>query len=327
MFKDFLSERQPIVERVLTNALTNKQLSHAYLFMGSKGTKMLETAKWMAQSLICPHANPHACEVCDVCRRIEENSYSDMIILDGTKTSIKKDDVLSLQEKFSKTALEGYGQKFYILNGADNATPEALNSLLKFLEEPSGQDMTAFLISEKPERLLETIVSRCQSLSFRAQNRFELMDELEDSELDPYELNLISQIVNDKDEMVSMLENEDTKHSLNLFGLFIEEYSKASYLGELFIQNHVLKKKESPAQERARLTLFLNIGMMFFKDVLFQTETTSKIWKQRMLALPSSFNTLLAFTLFNDSIHKITTNANLSLIIDALIYQLKEDKA
>lgn len=327
MFKDFLSMRQPIVERVLTNALTTHQASHAYLFVGPKGSKMLETAKWFAKSLICPNAAPHACEACDVCRRIEDDIFSDLIILDGTKTSIKKDDVLNLQEKFAKTALEGYGKKFYIINGADNATPEALNSLLKFLEEPSGLDTTAILISEKPERLLETIVSRCQTLTFRAQNRQELLDDIEDSDLDPYELDLISQIVNDKDEMLALLRNDDTKHSLNLFGVFIDEYSKAPYLGELFIQNHVLKKKESPAQDRARLTLFLNIGMMFFKDVLFQTSTPSKVWGRRMRELPNHFNTLLAFTLFNDSIHKITTNANLSLVVDSLIYQLKENEA
>ena len=327
MFSETLKTKQPIVYQIITNALASRQIAHAYLFTGPKGSKMLEAAKWFASTLVCPEAKPYACEHCDVCRRIEEETFADLIVLDGMSTSIKKDDILNLQERFSKTALEGSGKKFYILNGADNATPEALTSLLKFLEEPSGQDTYAFLISEKPERLLETIVSRCQTLVFRAQNRQELMNEVEETDLDPYELNLISQIVNDKEEMITLLQSDDTKHSLNLFGLFIEEYSKAPYLGELFMQNHILKKKESPAQERARLTLFLNIGMMFFKDVMFQTETTSSLWKKRMNHLPKNFNTLLAFTLFNDSMHKISTNANLSLVIDALLYQLKEDKA
>lgn len=327
MFSETLQTKQPIVYQIITNALASNQIAHAYLFTGPKGTKMVETAKWFASTLACPDAEPYACEHCDVCRRIDEETFADLIVLDGTKTSIKKEDILTLQERFSKTALEKTGKKFYILNGADNATPEALNSLLKFLEEPSGHDTYAFLISEKPERLLETIVSRCQTLVFRAQNRQELIDEIQDTDLDAYELNLISHIVNDKEEMINYLQSDDTKHSLNLFGVFIDEYSKAPYLGELFMQNHVLKKKETPAQERARLTLFLNIGMMFFKDVLFQTETSSDLWKKRMTHLPKHFNTLLAFTLFNDSIHKISTNANLSLVIDALLYQLKEDKA
>jgi len=321
-----LKERQPVVEKILYNALIHKQPSHAYLFVGPKGSKMLDTAILFAQSLICKDAKPWACGHCDACTRIESGIFADMILLDGTNQSIKKDDVLNLQEQFSKTALESYGKKFYILNAADNATTEALNSLLKFLEEPSGSDTYAILISEKPERLLETIISRCQTLTFRAQNRQEIIEELNDPNLDPYEVHLVSQLVNDKEEMLGLLRSEEYKHSLNMFGVFIDEYSKAPYLGELFIQNNLLKKKD-PATDRARLTLFLNIGMMFFKDVLFQTATTSKPWKHRMQELPKTFKTLQAFTLFNDSVHKITTNANLSLLIDALIYQLKEEEA
>lgn len=326
MFKDILKERQPVVEKILFNALKHKQPSHAYLFVGPKGSKMLESAKLFAQSLVCPHANPWACETCEVCLRIEEGVYADLILLDGSNSSIKKDEILDLQAQFSKTALEGYGKKFYIMNAAENATTEALNSLLKFLEEPSGHDTYALLISEKPERLLETIVSRCQTLTFKAQNRLELEEELSHHEQDAYELHLIAQMVNDKEEMVELLNSDSYKHSLNLFGVFIDEYTKAPYLGELFLQNHLLKKKD-PSIDRASLTLFLTIGMMFFKDVMFKTPTTSKVWKKRMNDLPNHFNTLLAFTLFNDSIHKITTNANLSLLIDALLYQLKEDEA
>lgn len=326
MDKATLQARQPVVGKILFNALKHKQPSHAYLFVGPKGSKMLETALLFAQSLICKNADPWACGTCDSCTRIAEGVFADMVVLDGTMQSIKKEEILGLQEKFAKTALETYGRKFYILNAAENATPEALNSLLKFLEEPSGHDTYAILISEKPERLLETIVSRCQTLTFRAQNRQELIEELRHEALDPYEIHLISQLVNDKEEMLELLKSDAYRSALSQFGVFIDEYTKAPYLGELFAQNQLLKKKD-PASDRQGLTLFLNIGMMFFKDVLFQTPTESPVWRKRMLELPKGFNTLQAFTLFNDSVHKITTNANLSLLIDALIYQLKEEEA
>ncbi len=327
MFNVYLEEHQPIVSKVIENALNMDHSTHAYLFVGPRGSHMLETAKWMVKNQVCEHANPYACEECELCRRIDEETFNDLIVVNGSDASIKKEDILKLQEQFAKTALEKTGKKFYILNEVDNASIGALNSLLKFLEEPSGDSTYAILISHHPERLLETIVSRCQVLTFRAQNRQDLLKEIPQVNIDAYEVNLISQMVNDKDEMMSLFNDDETRHNINLFGSFIDEYSRSQTLGELFVQSHILKKKSSPAQDRARLTLFLNIGMMFFKDVLFHYEPDSPIWKKRVEQLPKSLDTLKAFTLFNDSVHKITSNANLSLVIDALIYKLKEDKA
>ena len=327
MFREQLKERQPIVERVLFNALTHKQASHAYLFTGPKGTKMVESAILLAQSLVCEHASPWACETCESCVRIQSGIFADLIILDGTDTSIKKDHVLNMQEKFSRTALERYGRKIYIVKAAENATTEALNSLLKFLEEPSGHDTYAILISEKPERLLETIVSRCQNLNFKAQDRQVLLEALQESKLnlDPYELHILTQMVNDQEELLELQSSDLFKQCLTSFGEFIDEYNQAPYLGEIYLQNNLLKRKDAQS-DRQRLTLFLNIGMMFFKDVLFKTQTQSSLWKSRLNHIPRQIKALAAFTIFNDSVHKIGGNANLGLLIDALLYQLKEEE-
>ncbi len=323
MFKPILEERQPIVYKVLYNSLKHKQASHAYLFTGPKGSKKLDTARLFAQSLVCPNHSPFACEECEICKRIEHNTFSDLILLDGSLGSIKKDDVLKLQEAFSKTALETYGKKIYIVNEAEKATEEALNSLLKFLEEPSGQDTYAILISEKPEALLETIISRCQTLSFKAQSQQALLKEIDPNSMDMYEAHLLSEMVNDSEDMNALALDENFKHSLNMFGVFIDEYIKAPYLGEIFIQNHLLKKKEASV-DRIRLHLFFQIGMLFFKDILFKTAFSSKVWKSRMNQIVHQIDPLKAFTLFNDNEAKISQNANLSLLIDALLFQLKE---
>lgn len=326
MNRERLAERQPVVERILFNALTQQQASHAYLFVGPSGTQMKETALFLAQSLVCEDAQPFACKNCDACRRIEQEIFADLIILSGHESSIKKDDVLKLQESFSKTALERYGKKFYILDGADRATPEALNSLLKFLEEPSGNSTYAILISEKPERLLETIVSRCQVLSFKPNSAEAALKDLNLTHIDPYEAQLMTHLVHDLDELDLAFQNEELKAGFQLMACFLDEYTKAPFLGELFLQNHILKRKDV-AGDRRRLTLFLNIGMMIFKDILFKTAIPSVDWKTRIERMPRALDPLKMFGLFNDGVHKISTNANLGLLIDALIYQLKEDEA
>jgi len=142
MFKDILREQQPVVYHTLRNALEHNRLAHAYMFSGPSGTPKKETAYLLAQSLVCKESG-FACEVCDTCERVAHNEYADMIYLDGTSVSIKKDDILKLQHAFAKTGLEKTGKKIYVLDHAENATPDALNSLLKFLEEP-GSDMIAW---------------------------------------------------------------------------------------------------------------------------------------------------------------------------------------
>ena len=349
MFKDVLTERQPIVARVLYNALKHKQASHAYLFVGPKGTRMMETALLFAQSLVCPYHNPWADETCEICVRIQENHFTDLIILDGSVTSIKKDQVLELQEKFSKTALETYGKKIYIVNAAENATTEALNSLLKFLEEPSGSDTYAILISEHPDQLLETIISRCQTLSFKAQNRQELIAQIDMENNDPYEIQLLSQLVNNVEGMMDLQVNDDFRHALAMFGNFIDEYVMAPYRGELFVQTQLLSRRKEenkpdmgesskpedkkkpkepvekgPAMDRRRLSFFFKIGMLFFKDMMFNTPLQSPVWKNRMTQISPIIQPMLAFNLFNDAEDKINTNANLALLIDSVLYKLKE---
>lgn len=347
MFKEVLKERQPIIERVLYNALKHKQASHAYLFVGPKGTRMLETALLFAQSLVCPHKDPWADETCEICDRIQKNHFTDLILMDGTLTSIKKEAVLDMQEQFSKTALESYGKKIYIVNAAENATTEALNSLLKFLEEPNGSDTYAILISEHPDQLLETIISRCQTLTFKAQNRQELVAQIDLENNDPYEIQLLSQLVNNVEGMKDLQLNDDFKHALVMFGNFIDEYVKAPYRGELFVQTQLLSKRKDvekpdmgdapkskeekkapvekgPAVDRRRLSFFFKIGMLFFKDMMFNTPIHSPVWKTRMNHISPIIAPMSAFNLFNDAEDKINTNANLALLIDSVLYKLKE---
>lgn len=331
MFSQALESRQPVVHRVLYNALKHKQASHAYLFTGPKGTRMCETALLFAQALVCPHRNPWPCETCEVCQRITNRHFADLIVLDGLQSTIKKDAVLELQEQFAKTALESYGKKIYIVIAAENATTEALNSLLKFLEEPSGSDTYAVLISEHPEALLETIVSRCQVLTFKPQSRQDLMDEASNESTDPYELHLLTQLVNNVEGMKELQENDEFRSALDHFGAFIDEYARAPYRGELYLQTQLLAKKkdgertkDAASLDRLRLTTFFKIGMLFFKDMLFHDGTPSPLWKQRMNAIRPMIDPMAAFHRFNDAQDKINANANLSLLIDSVLYHLKE---
>ncbi|MBR4275289.1 MAG: DNA polymerase III subunit delta, partial [Bacilli bacterium] len=113
---EYLKKKQPLVYRTFANAIENKRLAHAYLLCGESGTPLLETAKFMAKSLICDHPDPLACEECRSCGRLEHGTYMDFHILGADEDGIKKEEVENVVEDFSKTPTETKGIMIYIIH-------------------------------------------------------------------------------------------------------------------------------------------------------------------------------------------------------------------
>lgn len=204
----YLQEYQPIIYKTFVNSLQKKQLFHAFLFVGNPGTPLLEVSKYLAKSILCDDPSPLACNNCITCLRIESENYPDVVVLDGSKSTIKKDDVLNIEEKFERHAFERKGIMIYILHLVENMTTEAVNSILKFLEEPNTE-VFAFLTTNNPNVILPTIVSRCQTLQLNLIDRNEVIKQAinlgiveEDAELLSYFYNsgeLIFDVINNKD--------------------------------------------------------------------------------------------------------------------------------
>ena len=96
-FKDYLQNHQKIVYNTFCSAIKNNRLSHAYLIKGNEGAPLLETAKFLAKSLVCENADPFACDNCMACVRFDDNNFSDFKILNGQENNIKVSDIESLQ--------------------------------------------------------------------------------------------------------------------------------------------------------------------------------------------------------------------------------------
>lgn len=198
MNKEEFKEEQPVVYQTLSNALKGNHLAHAYLFTGSKGSPKSEAALLFAQSLVCKHpdSDGFACQECPACRRIAGKESLDYFRIEkvgtiierinpfshkkeGTEIQkrIRKQDIVDLQNYFQNTGAEEGGNRIYILEDYDQATPDASNSLLKFLEEPQP-GIFGILIAEEKSAVLPTIQSRCQWIQFRPAHRNKLMDKL-----------------------------------------------------------------------------------------------------------------------------------------------------
>ena len=281
-----------------------------------------ETAYLLAQSLVCRESG-FACEVCDTCERIAHNEYADMIYLDGTSVSIKKDDILKLQHAFAKTGLEKTGKKIYVLDHAENATPDALNSLLKFLEEP-GSDMIAILIVEQLDRVLPTIISRCQNIPFTplsaSQCHAAVQEDLE--ALDAY---LLSSMIRQKSEILEASESEDYQHARFLMKGMLERYLSSPYDALLFLQLEGFPSKQKKHGKQAMLYL-LDMLTIFFRDCLRGSRRQSDTWYQNMLKEYQKKNMDMAAILqiLMQTKDTLLRSVNLQLLVDQMLYRMKE---
>lgn len=162
-----LTGQQKIVSRVLRHALERQELAHAYLFEGSRGTGKRQTALLLAQTLLCEAPeNGAPCQQCRNCRRIASGNHPDVIRIapeEGAAT-IKKEQIAYLMKEFTFHGVES-AKKIFIIEEAEKMTAQAENSLLKFIEEPH-EGTLALLTTDHIHQLLDTIISRCQVLTF-----------------------------------------------------------------------------------------------------------------------------------------------------------------
>lgn len=311
-------QKQKVAYQTIKNALERNTLAHAYLFTGDKGTPKQESAILLAQSILCDQQG-FACGTCDTCVRIQNHLYADFIYVDGNDKSIKKQDILQIQQQFAQTALEEKGKKIYILDGVDNATAEALNSILKFLEEPQA-DTYAILIAQHSDRILETIVSRCQSIPFYRHS--EALQEELDIDLPPLEAHILSTYCASKQQAQETFESDAFQHAIYVFETFmsrLDMFASAS----VFLQNEVITKSKRDDKEVWRI--FLHTLKLACKDsyVLKASQFQNSWGKNAQIVLKLKRDRILKIaTQSND---RITRSANIALLVDQFIYEWEEE--
>ena len=156
---------QPFITETLKTQVRTGRLSHAYLFIGTRGTGKTSCARILAKAVNCEHpVDGNPCNECDACRGIEDGSVLDVVELDAASNN-GVDDVRMLRDEaiFSPTTVR---KRVYIIDEVHMLSKPAFNALLKILEEPP-QHLMFILATTELHKVLPTILSRCQRHSFR----------------------------------------------------------------------------------------------------------------------------------------------------------------
>lgn len=174
-----ISNVDNLLKEYVDRTIKNGNLNQAYIFEGAEGTGRSDLAKYVAGVLLCKEEaiEKKPCGACHACRLLESGNHPDCIIV--THESSKNISV----EEIRKQVIEDIdvrpyygGRKIYIIPDAELMRKEGQNALLKTIEEPPEYALIILIVKNK-ELLLQTIRSRCITLSFRAEPEIHTDDE------------------------------------------------------------------------------------------------------------------------------------------------------
>ncbi len=187
---------QTLPQNILKKAMENEKLASAYLFYGPEGLGKWVAALELAKALNCENKDSAPCQECSSCVKIAKLSHLDLILVFPAPSTNKPEEMLKYNEKFREEKIKNpYAsvdfeknagiaidrirelkreiylkpyearKRVVIINQAEKMVTNAFNTFLKVLEEPPAY-VHLILITSQPERLLPTVISRCQKIRF-----------------------------------------------------------------------------------------------------------------------------------------------------------------
>ena len=278
----------------MDKALKSGTLSQAYIFEGAEGTGRMELAMYVAKSLLCTgdEAQGKPCRQCHACRLIDGGNHPDCIVV--THEAAKTISVNDIREQVVEdTAVRPYygGRKIYIIPEAELMKKEGQNALLKTIEEPPAYVLIILIVKNK-ELLLQTIRSRCVTLSFRAEPDFHPDDEA------------VAQQLTRLENMLSEKGSSDTADLISFAKELSSGYSE--YLPDFF--THI--------EQICRDTLFVKSGV-----VLTEKPGAGYIDRTSAISYEGLERILQAV---KQARHDILLNVNAETVLDSLFLNIKQ---
>ena len=162
-FADVVGQRH--ITETLKNEIVTNRLSHAYLFIGSRGTGKTTCARILAKAINCPNVKDgEPCNECDICKGIDNGTVLDITEIDAASNN-GVDNIRDLREEVNFNPTETQ-YRVYIIDEVHMLSSGAFNALLKTLEEPP-EHVKFILATTEAHKMPATILSRCQRFDFK----------------------------------------------------------------------------------------------------------------------------------------------------------------
>lgn len=250
---DGYKDSQPIVYKILKNAIIDDKSSHAYLIETGGFYDSFNFVMSFVKSLLCPlkNLNKNNCGECHQCEVIDSGNFPEIDVIAPDGLWIKKEQLQNLQKEFTTKALIG-NKRIYIIKQADRLNKSAANSILKFLEEPDN-NIIAILITDNIYSVLTTIRSRCQILRLKS------------TDISKEPLNTIEKLkqiitVNQKDNLTTETLEEKIQKVIEFVNYLEKNHlNTLLYIGKLW-NDYITSKEE--------IEMAYEIMINYYKDIL-----------------------------------------------------------
>ena len=294
---DDYKDTQNTAYGILSNAINNNKISHAYLIETLGNNKGFDFAISFAKALLCPKGltNNKSCENCNQCKLVDDNNYIELEIIETNDLWLKKDSIDKLQKDFNFKPIVGK-RKIYIIKNAEKIRESLANTLLKFIEEPE-EGIIAILVTDNKSKILDTIISRCQVISLKNTNSTHVFDKNE------YGDELINNVIN----FINCYEEKKLETIV--------------YANDLF---------HSYMKDRNDYLLAFNLILMYYNDVLnYKLNGNLICFKEyvndyKYIDNLSIENVLKKINIVIDLNRTILNNVNLNLLVDKLVISFKK---
>ncbi len=277
-----------IISREINNLYKRygeKKLAHAFLLETNDMDKCLKDILVLVKMLNCQNKYTDNCsEECNICRLIDNGSLPSLIVVNPDGASIKKNQVLELQERFATKPIYS---KFnvYIINYCDKLNASSANTMLKFLEEPAD-DILGFFITDNQENVINTIRSRCQIIKVN-------YDEIMDNKVDDNFLKLLnSSIKEDYDEW------------------FISRKEYVELIGDRIGLIDNFKNFEEIMVKYNRFLLNLSVNNNLYEEGFFR--------------FISQRNVIKSIEIIDKVLSMLKSNVNIDLVLDYFYFEVRD---
>lgn len=329
---------QKAITQTLKNAIVQKKTSHAYLFIGPRGTGKTSAAKIFAKAINCKHSQDgEPCNVCETCVAITEGRLNDVIEIDAASNN-GVEEIRDIRDK-AKYAPTQAEYKVYIIDEVHMLSTGAFNALLKTLEEPP-QNVIFILATTEPHKIPLTIISRTQRFDFKRISTQDIVDHMahimQEMALDYEEqalyvigraaeggmrdaLSILDQTISFSDEKVTLEDAMQVTGSLTYE--MMDHYIQCCVAGDV---ERALEGLESILGEGKEARRFLEDLLLYCRDLLMYQQAP-KLLAEKAGTLTEAFKELATQTpaekiyqliqILSDTQNEIrfTNNANIYL--------------
>ena len=201
------------------NSINQNKLSHLYLIVGPQGELRDQLILNIIQRL-----NDQTYE-----SKLAAQESSQLYWIEAENTMIKKQQIVALQEEFSKTSLSD-GKRIYVIDDIETMNVQSSNALLKFLEEPLSNQTIGLLTTDKPQSILDTILSRSQLLKMPYLTKEDVFNHLSTLNVVDIKKSIIAEITRDISVAESLCEYQEIDQIVQL----IENFPKQIHSKDTF---------------------------------------------------------------------------------------------